>query len=182
MGLCGVSPPAVSPASSHLLFSSLDLSAEEIPGINTALSEFYSRLALWVPCQLLLVLHFCYGNCLVKTGPCGKSPGPWTGPGRQGCSESAHRKGCWCDPTGISCLHLSWEAAWRAGGTAWRSAARLEENLLQNVTVCPFPVGTDQLVLQAAIAVTDTRADPAEGKGPSAVLRGGSCSGGPAGG
>ncbi|EOB05638.1 hypothetical protein Anapl_02052 [Anas platyrhynchos] len=42
--------------------------------------------------------------------------------------------------------------------------------------------GTDQLVLQAAIAVTDTRADPAEGKGPSTVLRGGSCSGGPAGG
>lgn len=67
-------------------------------------------------------------------------------------------------------------------GTAWRPAARQEENLLQNVTVCPFPVGTDQLVLQAAIAITDTRADPAEGKGPSVVLRGGNRSGGPAGG
>lgn len=67
-------------------------------------------------------------------------------------------------------------------GTAWCAAACQEENLLQNVTVFPFPGGTDLLVLQAAFTITDTRADPAEGTGHSVVLRGGSCSGGSAGG
>lgn len=64
---CTEIPVIVSPASSHLLLHSLDLSAKEIPGINTALSEFYSRLGPWIPCQLLLVLHFCYSNSSVKT-------------------------------------------------------------------------------------------------------------------
>lgn len=103
--------PLVSAAISHLLLRSLDLSAEEIPGINTALSELYSRLAPWIPCQLLLVLHFRYSNSSVKTSPGGKLLGPWAELGGSAWSQPVGRP--WCESTGIS-----WCRAVGGAGTA----------------------------------------------------------------
>lgn len=105
--------PLLSAAISHLLLRSLDLSAEEIPGINTALSELYSRLAPWIPCQLLLVLHFRYSNSSVKTSPGGKLLGPWAELGGSAWSQPVGRP--WCESTGIS-----WCRAVGGAGTARR--------------------------------------------------------------
>lgn len=132
--------PLVSAAISHLLLRSLDLSAEEIPGINTALSEFYSRLAPWIPCQLLLVLHFRYSNSSVKTNPGGKLLGPWAELGSDAWSQPVGRP--WCESTGIS-----WCSAVGGAGTA----RRLQHCIPMSQPWAEFGVPSTEHSLQAEL-------------------------------
>jgi len=127
---------------------------EEIPGINTALSELYSRLAPWIPCQLLLVLHFRYSNSSVKTSPGGKLLGPWAELGGSAWSQPVGRP--WCESTGIS-----WCSAVGGAGTArrlqhcipmsqpWQSSERPATTAPSLQAELHLPVGANHILLAA---------------------------------
>jgi len=67
---------------------------------HLAPTELYS----WLPCQPLLLLHFCCSNSSAKTKRLCEVPAATRRAGAAGVLGSAPGKGCGCDRSGVSCL------------------------------------------------------------------------------